>query len=522
MGKALLHVGQPPGPRAAKSDRRWALAAAAVTAAAALTFYLVSCLRYASYHTLSFDLALYVRHLWGIRRGDLVSPLVDHHLLSLHAEPILWPLAWLTAVLPTVETLLLLQAVALAAPGLILYRAYLRAADPADAGRKPVALCLCAASVLAPLPGHLADFDFHPITLAVPLLLLGCLKLWPPPGAPGPAGPREQRSDALSGQAQRQGHRDRLLAASYLLLALACREDVALVVAVVLGLCALQAAAVPGPLRGRAAAAAWPSLGALAAVAYFVLYWLVVRPHFGVEKSSLAMHFPDLGDTPQTIALAVRRRPWLLLSHLDQHHLVFLAQLLLPLALLPLLAPRLLLPALPPLSLLLIDRLPEAASLRLSHYPTLLLPFLLLATLQGLLRLRGRRWAGPLLLGAAALGHLLWGASPLSLTCHRDELRDGPHTAHAAALAAACPADLPVSMPIEITPHVAERADLRVAPTVGQRTEVVVLSTRIISILGRSIVSQLERSFARVGAQGPYLLMRRRAAPPQGVERPAR
>lgn len=153
MGKGLLHVGQSPGHWASETDRRFALAAVVVTAAATATFYLVSYLRYASYHTLSFDLALYVRHLWGIRRGDLVSPLVDHHLLSLHAEPILWPLAWLTAVLPTVETLLMVQAVALSAPGLILYWAYLRAAGPGDARRQPVALMLCAASALAPLTG---------------------------------------------------------------------------------------------------------------------------------------------------------------------------------------------------------------------------------------------------------------------------------------------------------------------------------------------------------------------------------
>src|SRR5690606_12609300 len=109
--------------------------------------------------------------------------------------------------------------------------------------------------------------------------------------------------------------------------------------------------------------------------------------------------------------------------------LVYVPKVLLPLAVLPLVRPGWLLPAAPILAMNLISEWPTTTSLEV-HYLTPALPFLAAGALEGASRLFSRRMGLALaaLTGAALIGHVVAGGTPLSIGFASDVFRPDADT----------------------------------------------------------------------------------------------
>jgi uncharacterized membrane protein len=374
----------------------------------------VALARYASWHSCTLDMAYYTRLVWGLGQGDPTQPVVDApHWLGLHFEPVLLPFAGLSRLgVPTAPMLLFAQALAGAA--VVYPAARFVSRRPALAGVPGLTLAV----FLLPAFTRNLDFDFHPNTLAVwPLLAF---------------------VEALDGR--------RLRAAGlWLLLAVSCREDIA-----------LQGAAAalffPGLPRGARLAFAGAGL------AWFGLYALAVQPAFAHEhaRSSFAQHFGYLGaaggaaGVPGVLA-AVGAAPLETLSRLvTMDRLLYPVLLVASVGFLPLRAPRLLAGALPVVGINLLSGFDGVRDLD-AHYLTAATPFLYAAAVAGAASARAARRL--LLAGAVTTAWVLGPGLPERVRAwFPDE-----DTAHARAAAAQIPPDAPVVAPSEVLAHLAER-----------------------------------------------------------------
>lgn len=453
----------PPSKSLVPPTRRPRLLWAIVAGYAAL--YVVLCWRrYQSFHA-QIDLSYYLRLAWGLGHGHLDLPLVQApHLLGLHLEPVMLPLALLGRLgVPLVPLLLLGQAVAVA---LLAWPAW-------DLGQRHLgeraAPWAAAAALLYPTVTVATLHDFHPVTLALAPLLAFVAAL-------------------------DQGRLRRALL--FGALALACREDIALQLAL-----GLLAYALPGGLGGAGGPSGAggpgrpggsgrpdgpgrpgglmgtrPGLGSgvrlamvgLAAllVAYFLTYIALIQPLYLPKFGSYGLHFASLGGdkgqpgravgSGRDMLLALASHPLAVLRlFISWERLGYVLRLLWPVGLVALLAPRALAGALPILAINFLSSFPRVRTIE-SHYTTAMVPFIVGAALIGAGRLRlflARQrafWQGLAgartdlgralalgLCGLAAAAHLFHGGSPLAVRSARfswDHFRDPPD---AAALRAA-------------------------------------------------------------------------------------
>jgi uncharacterized membrane protein len=220
-------------------------------------------------------------------------------------------------------------------------------------GDDRLALAGAAAYLLYPAVQHATLFDFHPVTLAAPLLLFS---IW---------AAEEARWVTLG-----------VCAA----LAALCQEQVGLLIAALAVWLWFR-----HPDRRRAAVILGTS--ALAWVATAVL---IIMPAFALQSSNAHIgRYSRLGDSPRDIALTFLTRPWEAVEIIaTPGRLGYLASLLLPLLLLPLAAPMLALVALPQLGINLFASTGPAQTVDY-HYAILLSPVFVAAALLGLARLRG-------------------------------------------------------------------------------------------------------------------------------------
>ncbi len=296
-------------PRAA----RWAPAAIVAVAAAGYAAYMgyFTVLNHHRFATMSYDLGQYDNLFWNALHGHpfRCSPLVregDWSSLRSHAEFSIYALLPFYALRPGAETLLIMQASILGAGSLFVYRFSARRLS------RPLACVLALAYLLyPPLAGaNFYDFHFQPIAAVFILAAIDCL-------------------DA----------RRNVPFVIFFLLALGCREDISL------GLAVLGVFLVITGHRPRAGAAI-----AAVAVAYFVVVKLIVMPRFGnwwfgdIYKELYPPGDHSLGGVIKTL---LSNPAFVFRTLIAQEKLRYAIQILAPLAFLPLRRPALWLAVVP-------------------------------------------------------------------------------------------------------------------------------------------------------------------------------
>ncbi|HET7341222.1 MAG TPA: DUF2079 domain-containing protein, partial [Methylomirabilota bacterium] len=363
------------------------------------------------------------------------------HAWGDHFSPILCllaPLAWLGPIAPA---LLVVQSLALAAGGLVVFAFARRHLD----ARLAAGLALL--YLVNPSLHGVNIRDVHVQAFAVPLLLAAALAV-------------DTRRWAWCAVA--------------LVLVLMCREDAAVAV---VGFALWLALA-----RGR-----WWLGAAVAVVALAVLVFdtRVLIPYYrGEPYTHLVKRYAHLGQSVGDVLVTLAVRPWRWLPVVAQPaKLVYLVAILAPLGFLPLLAPLAAAGALPGLAinLLTFDRV--LFNYR-SQYQAFVLPFLVLAAVEGCARLAKRpattrvqaapgwraRLSPAFVLGGAALISLALTARTIN-DLAVDRWRPGPEQRAVAALVARIPAGVPVSVSERVQPHVAARHEAYIYPTSAERSD---------------------------------------------------
>ncbi len=308
--------------------------------------------RHWEYHTDAFDLGNMDQAVWNTLHGhpfrftnrgnDDYGPPTR---LSIHVEPILLPLSLLYLLYSGPETLLVTQTLALALGALPLFALSLRRLPQAPW----VGVGLVFAYLLSPFAIGAALWDFHPVTLATPLLLFA---LW-----------------ALDARRYRW-----FLAA--VILAMATKEDVGLSVALVAVMLA-----VARPEKRRFGA--WLAIGALLWVA---ICFKVILPHYNVGVAggnNYWYRYNWLGRTPTEALVNALTKPWLVWNYLvTPGRLAYVGIVLRTAGALGLLSPALLVAALPDLAVNLLSSHSEQYS-GFFQYNAIILPYLLGAAVYG-------------------------------------------------------------------------------------------------------------------------------------------
>ena len=344
---------------------------AAAAAAYAAGFGFLSVRRHDAFETGRFDLGNMVQAVWSTAHGHplRVTDLHGKQLsrLAAHVDPILVVFAPLWRIWPSPDTLLVVQAAAVAAgafPVFALARKHL--------GSERAALGFAVVYLLLPAVQWLTLNEFHPVALACPLLLF----------------------------AFRYLDDDRLVPfAVFALLAAATKEEVALIVA---GFGVWYAISRRRPAAGAAVV--------VAGAAWFAVAVGVVVPHFNQgSTSSFYSRYRDVGGSPGGVLRTALTHPGRLLGKaFDERGLRYLADLAIPLAGLFLAAPLLLVAALPELALNLLSATKTQQSIHF-HYTAALIPPLVAGSVLGAARLaRSRAVALSALAVVVALAANVW------------------------------------------------------------------------------------------------------------------
>ena len=410
----------------------------AAALAIALQCGLLSIARYLSFHNRTFDLAFYARILWGLGEGNFWEPIVGGHVLGLHLSFALLPLVPLVRIFDPALVLLSAQSIAVGAALLPLGR---------FAQRRAGLQGICAAALtwaFYPNLMHVAAYEFHPGTLAL------CPLAW--------------MLDALDAR------RPRAFALAAFA-ALACREDLALMIAMAGLLYAYRHRELPSLLLGLASA--------FAALAYLAAFALLLHPRFAPAQGSMQAHFGAWGNSVLDLLRFALHQPLAIAAHLAApQRLLYLPKVLLPLAFLPLLRPRWLWVASPALAINLLSHFPTTTKLY-SHYLSPALPCLIVAALDGWADLRSRKVAPPhwqaLALACLFLAHFVAGGSPLALDFPAEDYRRDQRSSDAARSLRVIPPRRSLQAPDELLPHLVQRPRLHRVPPPDRGTDIVVL-----------------------------------------------
>ncbi|MCS7261652.1 MAG: DUF2079 domain-containing protein, partial [Anaerolineae bacterium] len=370
------------------------------------TFAFLAVRRHYALESNGMDLGNVDQALWNTAHGDFMAftnmaPLRNR--LALHVEPILLlfvPLYWLGLGGPV--ALLLVQAAGVGLGAWPLFQLARRAlgGDALESSQATIlsdragawlALVFPLAYLLMPALEAAVLYDFHAVTMAPTFLLFAFYYL----------------------ETRRPG---RFALAA--VLAMACKEDMALTVAL-LGLYALVT---------RRWRYGLPAL--LGGILWFGVALGVVQPAFSPTGGNIqAARYAWLGRDVPAVMETLLQRPEMVWQHVWQRAnlLAYLSGLLLPTGFLAVLGPLTWLPALPTLAINLLSDNPFTWRLEEFHYAAPLVPFVLISALWGIRAVVGRiaqRWctaARYVLLGAcawlcvSALGyHYARGFSPLA------------------------------------------------------------------------------------------------------------
>jgi uncharacterized membrane protein len=413
----------------------------AVGAVGAVYFSLYAWLsvrRHQTFHSFGPDLGLFDQVFWNTVHGRFLESTMSlglqqpHTFFSDHFSPALLILVPLYAAFPRPETLVVFQAAALS---LGACPVYLAARDRLPPGYQRL-LWVVAYFLFVPL-AHMTLYDFHEITLAVPLL----------------------------GFAIYFADRGRM-AWFWLVFAalLLVKEELALT-GVAVGVFIV--------LRRRRAWRLGLAVSALS-VAWFVAVTAFVIPSLGHGRGYVyfAQRYGELGGSPVAAVQTMLTQP-LRVAHLllERQKVAFLVALFGPVLAVNLLAGWRLLLAVPPLSYLLLSSYPPEYSIS-NHYAAPLVPLVLITAVWGFARLPARwRPAGAVgilagsLLFAFALGDL-----PGSAKFQPADFSTEPRYVAFAPQLALIPPGASVAAENNLTPHLSHRTlifDLEYEGTAG-------------------------------------------------------
>ena len=430
--------------------------------------------RHAALRTHAFDLGQYLQIIWNIARGHgPASTLVPTyvvpdrmHAWGDHFSPIFYALAPLQWVAPGAVSVLLAQTVALAAGAVAVFAFARRRTGDGTAA------ALALLYLVNPSLHGINIRDIHPAAFAIPLLIAA----------------------AAAWDAKRHGWCLAALIATF-----ACREDAAVAV--------VGFATWLGLARRR-----WLVAGALAAVAVGVLAvdvaWLMPR-FLGAGYDHLH-RYRHLGGSLGEVLVSIAARPWRWVGIvITPAKVAYLAAMLAPLGFLPLLAPRALVAVVPGLAMNLLSVDHKLISYQ-TQYQAFVLPFLVLAAVEGYARLDGMLGERRIFArhGASSVLGLAFVASVVLTSRTVNDLgvtfwRLGPtqHTAY--ALMARVPADAPVAAYERLVPHLATRGGIWMFPR-GLGEAQYVLERE--SVAGAVPADR----FGEVTREGPWVLWRRR------------
>jgi uncharacterized membrane protein len=377
--------------------------------------------RHVALRTHALDLGYYVQVVWNIAAGHgayVTFPTM--HAWGDHLSPVLYLLAPLAWAAPGAIELLLVQTLVLAAGALAVFGYAAR-----RLGTVPAAGGLALLFIVNPSLHGINIRDIHPQAFAITLLV----------GA------------ALAFDARRYAW-----CAIALALTLACREDAAIAVC---GFGIWLATA-----RGRWRLGAAVAVGSVLLLAIDLKY---VMPLFRGEPYPHLHRHAYLGSSLGEILLNIVLRPWRWVGvAFAPGKLLYLLVMLLPLGFLPLLAPRALAAAAPALALNLLSIDPVLANFR-SQYQAFVLPFLMLAAVDGYARIREWPRAQALVGLGLFASVLLTARTANDLMVTRWRLDAGQRAAH--ALMRRIPGDAPVSANERLAPHLATRRQIFIYPT---------------------------------------------------------
>ncbi len=320
-----------------------------VIAASALVLLACSSLRHALFQSNAFDLGYFDQALYLISQGQ--TPIVSfwgYHFLGGHADWVIYGLAFLYKIYPSVHWLFAVQAIALGLGALPTY------ALAHQAGLKETqAMAMAFVYLLYPLVFNLNLFDFHPEVIALPTLLGA---IW----------------------AARQNHIGWFCFA--ILLILGCRDALSLTVAA-MGVWLL----IFDKRR-------WcGTIALVAGVAWFLIATQVIIPSFRPAGVEAVGRYAYLGNSVLDIAKNILLQPGLVLGKIfTLPNLEYLVLLLAPL--IWGLSPRHLTPlvgAIPPLAMNLLTEYQPQKDL-VHQYSLPILPFLLVAVISTLAA--GKGW----------------------------------------------------------------------------------------------------------------------------------
>jgi uncharacterized membrane protein len=425
--RALLRPFALPGRSATR-----VVASAVAVYVMAMGFIVVT--RHLALRTHALDLGQYVQTVWSIGHGfGATFTLIPEYVTTVrmhawgdHFSPILYTLVPFVRLAPDASVALLFQTIVLAL-GAVAVFLYARGRTEAP-GTARAAAAFAIIYLLNPSLHGINLRDIHPAAFTIPLLTAAAVA----------HDARRFRWCALAVAA-----------------AAACREDAAVAV-VGFGIWLALA-------RGRWAVGAGV---AAASVALLMLDLQVIMPYF---RSGAGYHhlyrYAHLGGSLGEILVSIAL-PWRWLGVLlTAPKLVYLLAMLAPLGFLPLLAPRVLAAAVPGLAMNLLSIDPILINHR-SQYQAFVLPFLVLAAVDGYFVLR-RRAAGSrvpaIALGAATCFAVILTARTFNDFSIRNwRIGDDQRAAH--ALMARIPKETGVSANERLVPHLVMRENIFVFP----------------------------------------------------------
>jgi uncharacterized membrane protein len=313
-----------------------------------------SVLRYVTFKATAFDLGNMDQVLWNTIHGrpfQFTNEAIDWYgppnRLAVHVEPILLPISLLYAIHADPRVLLIFQTLVLAAgapPVFLLCRRYLPAWPM-------LAAVMSGAYLVSPALLGINIFDFHPDSLATPLLLYALLALT---------------------------YRRYIWFLILCVLTCACKEDMPLAVAL-LGILLIWKYRLPR--LGLALL--------LGSVLWAYIAFKVVIPHFyvGVQANNFWYRYEIYGSTPASAIINILIHPWLIFTEiLTLDRIYYLFSLIRSTGFLCLLAPEWLLPALPKLASNILSINPPNYS-GVYHYNAAIIPFVILSAIHGTRRL---------------------------------------------------------------------------------------------------------------------------------------